>query len=114
MLGNMSDHLTYLKANVGFLRQQAREFGPRLMLAGSSVTDSSQLLNILSTTRQRIQGLNSECNLLTSELVLLGAGSTVVVPPDSLFSQTNSCYIRNVTIVAAIPLLGFALNKIFW
>jgi len=116
MLGNISTHLTYLKANVGFLRQQAREFGPRLMLAGSSVTDSSQLLNILSTTRQRIQGLNAECNLLTSELVLLGAGPTVVVPPDSLFSQTKSksCYIRNVAIVAAMSLLGMALKKFFW
>ena len=112
VLGNLSNHLVYLKANVGYIRLQARDFGPRFMLAGSDVVDPAQLLQLLATCKDRMHTLDRECNLLSNELVLLGAGSVNPNPVDSVVQKQNYGYTKLAACLAALPIFALAFYKL--
>jgi len=83
VLGNLSNHSSYLRASVSYIRLQLRNHGPRLMQAGSDVVPPGQLLIMLENCTSRVVALERELSLLSREFVIAGAG-TESLPPDTV------------------------------
>jgi len=68
MVANISQHARYMKTNIGYVRQQLRDHGERLLCAGADLVSPHQLLQQVDGCDFHLKMLDREVKLLRKDL----------------------------------------------